>query len=226
MQAPYVYGCLCTLAEYDGLTPPPGYSRNLRAKAAASSATVNSVPPQGVASSFVVDGFTFIYLATLQGFDNLGSGPSGPQRIGYIERSVILAYDTGTVVHELTDPDGNVFTLIVADYQMLDASGILIDQLDAFSGFSIPAGWVYSSRVLTEELIVDSGDLAVIYMTPGHSIGELSTAADGDADGVGDLVDNCPSVPNVNQANSDGADDGCGDACIKGSCAGSICTNP
>jgi hypothetical protein len=35
---------------------------------------------------------------------------------------------------------------------------------------------------------------------------------DGDKDGVGDVCDNCPMVTNVDQLNTDGADDG-GDAC-------------
>jgi Thrombospondin type 3 repeat len=40
---------------------------------------------------------------------------------------------------------------------------------------------------------------------------ELSPAADTDADGVPDAIDNCPNTPNPNQADSDG--DGTGDAC-------------
>ncbi len=36
--------------------------------------------------------------------------------------------------------------------------------------------------------------------------------SDGDGDGVSDMADNCPSVPNTDQLNTDGANDG-GDAC-------------
>ena len=39
-----------------------------------------------------------------------------------------------------------------------------------------------------------------------------SVLTDADGDGVGDLTDNCPAVPNSDQANSDGVADG-GDAC-------------
>jgi hypothetical protein len=37
-------------------------------------------------------------------------------------------------------------------------------------------------------------------------------AADADGDGIADASDNCPSIPNPEQFNFDGADDG-GDAC-------------
>lgn len=45
-----------------------------------------------------------------------------------------------------------------------------------------------------------------------HYLVRNTVLPDTDADGVVDVVDNCPSIANANQVNSDGADDG-GDAC-------------
>jgi hypothetical protein len=203
---PYVYRCDCTVAEFDSLTPPQGYQSVLRVEGAFSSWELNSVPPQGVASSFVHEGFTFDYLGTLLGNVSLGTGVNGFQ----VQRDIPLTFDAGLVVHELSDPDGKIYTMFVADIGFLETTGIAMSELDAFSGMSVPPGWTYSSRVLVNPLILDAGGVATVYSNNGNSLWELTE--DADADGVTDAGDNCPAAFNPDQANSDGANDG-GDAC-------------
>jgi hypothetical protein len=203
---PHVYRCDCTVAEFDSLTPPQGYQFALRAEGAMSSWVVNSVPPQGVASSVAIGGFTFEYLGTLLGSVSLGTGASGFR----VQRDIPLTFDAGSVVHELSDPGGNIYTMFGADIAMLETTGILMDELDSFNAMAVPPGWAYSSRVLDNPLILDAGGVATVYPNNGNSLWELTLDIDGD--GVTDAGDNCPAVPNVGQANSDGANDG-GDAC-------------
>lgn len=204
-QNPYVYRCDCSLAEFDSLTPPAPFQVILRLQLAAPTAVFNSMPPQGVASSFEFNGFTFNYIATLAGSSNLGAG----SRLLNVQRDTEGTYDTGSVVHEISDQDGNIYTLIGADVQFLQTSGLAMDELDAFNAISFPAGWSYSSRELDNPLVLNPGGLAIVYSN-GDSLWELTV--DGDADGVTDAADNCPAIANVGQANSDGATDG-GDAC-------------
>lgn len=202
---PHVYRCDCTVAEFDSLTPPQGYQFALRAEGAFSSWVVNSVSPEGVASSVDIDGFTFEYLGTFLGSVSLGTGASGFR----VQRDIPLTFDAGSVVHELSDTDGNVYTMFGADIAMLESNGILKDELDSFNAMSVPPGWTYSSRVLDNPLILDAGGVATVYSNNGDSLWELTL--DIDADGVTDAGDNCPSVPNADQINSD--DDNDGDAC-------------
>ena len=92
---------------------------------------------------------------------------------------------------------------------MLETTGILMDELDSFNTMSVPPGWTYKSRVLANPLTLDAGGVATVYPNSGNSLWELTE--DADSDGVTDAGDNCPSVPNADQINSD--DDNDGDAC-------------
>ena len=158
-QQPHVYRCDCTLAEFDSLTLPTGYQLALRSQVASTAFEINSIPPQGVVASFVSGGFTFNYIATLINNQNLGAG----SRILSVQRDTLQSYNVGSVAHELTDPDGAIYTLIAADVQWLQATGLSIEDLDAFSSISLPTGWTYSSRVLSNQLELDSGGLATVY---------------------------------------------------------------
>jgi hypothetical protein len=205
-QEPHVYRCDCTLAEFDSLTPPIGWQQILRLQLAGTTASFSTLPPQKVASSYEFNGFTFDYIATLAGSQNLGSG----LRVLSVQRDTEAVYDAGSVVHEISNPAGEIFTLIGADAQFLQTAGLSMAVLDSFSGTSVPAGWSYSSRVLIDPLVLDPGGLATVFSSNSDSLWELTV--DSDADGVTNSADNCPSVSNSDQINSDGANDG-GDAC-------------
>ncbi len=205
-QEPHVYRCDCTLAEFDSLTPPAGWQQILRLQLAATTISFSTLPPQGVASSYEFNGFTFDYIATLAGSQNLGPG----LRVLSVQRDTEVVYDAGSVVHEVSNPAGEIFTLIGADAQFLQTAGLSMAVLDSFSGTSVPAGWSYSSRVLIDPLVLDPGGLATVFSSNSDSLWELTV--DSDADGVTNSADNCPSVSNSDQINSDGANDG-GDAC-------------
>ena len=215
---PYVYRCDCTVAEFDSLTAPQGYQAVLRVEGAFNTWEVNSVPPQGVASSFVHAGFTFDYLGTLLGAVSLGAGANGFR----VERDIRLTFDAGSVVHELSALDGNVYTMIVADVDYLETTGIVLGNLDAFIGMSVPAGWTYSSRVLVNPLVLDAGGVATVYNNGGNSLWELTE--DADSDGVTDAGDNCISIANPDQETSS-VNPSCGAVCETASCAGVTCVN-
>jgi len=203
---PYVYRCDCSLAEFDSLTPPTGWQSVLRLQIAGSTAEFSTLPPPGVAATYNFNGFTFNYIATLMGSQNLGSG----LRILSVKRDTRMTYEAGSTVHEVSNANGDIYTLIGADVQFLQTSGLSMDVQGSFSGTFMPTGWSYSSRVLVDPLVLDPGGQATVYSSNGDSLWELTV--DSDSDGVTDPTDNCPSVPNADQVNSDGANDG-GDAC-------------
>ncbi len=96
---------------------------------------------------------------------------------------------------QIVNPDGSITVNPVHEYfgYRLDANGNLVQDASYAAGGSILHGHLYLGQV-----------------TAGVTAGP-APHPDGDGDGVDDAVDNCPTVPNANQADADG--DGIGDAC-------------
>lgn len=81
----------------------------------------------------------------------------GPYELRHVNRGAVFFFDAGKVVHELVGPDGEAYVMqarcVGVDPGMTeDALATLGDRL------ALPAGWSYRSRVLDEELVVDTSD--------------------------------------------------------------------
>ena len=79
-------------------------------------------------------------------------GPYNPMKVN---RQVIFFFDAGQTVHELVDPDGLAYVMqalcIGVDPTMsVEALDMLGERL------AMPEGWSYRSRVLTEDLVIDT----------------------------------------------------------------------
>ncbi len=98
------------------------------------------------------NGLTMRRIATVE----LGTNPA---TVPYVERHVnrgaIWFFDAGSTVHELVDPDGLAYVMqaycIGVDPTLAQENlAGLGDRLD------LPDGWIYRTRVLDEELVVDT----------------------------------------------------------------------
>ena len=166
-----VYGCLeCTLEEFQSVTPPPGFMRSSAADSPASSAERRPVPDApGVPETIFVDGIEFELFAQVQTAQILDFATQTV--IADVERDTTFFYDAGSTVHELLDPDGATWLLFVASVENpipgvgLDPD---LDQLGALDGLPLPDGWTYSSRILSEALVVESGGLAQVFNVGGE----------------------------------------------------------
>lgn len=98
------------------------------------------------------NGLTMRRIATV----DLGEVPRlGPYTETKVNRGVIFFWDEGQIVHELVNPDGLAYVMqalcIGVDPTMTPETLLgLGDRL------SLPDGWSYRTRVLEEELIVDT----------------------------------------------------------------------
>jgi len=86
----------------------------------------------------------------------LGPEPKmGPYNEMKVNRQVIFFFDAGQTVHELVNPEGLAYVMqalcIGVDPTMS------VESLDTLGErLSMPEGWSYRSRVLTEDLIIDT----------------------------------------------------------------------
>ena len=88
----------------------------------------------------------------------LGETPSvTPYTENHVNRGAVFFFDAGKPVFELVDPDGTAYVMqaycISVDPTIdLDALPTLGDRL------ALPEGWSYRTRVLDEELVIDTSD--------------------------------------------------------------------
>ncbi len=86
----------------------------------------------------------------------LGESPLPvPYTQRHVNRGAVFFFDAGKPVHELVDPDGRTYVmqaycLAVDPTLTQEELASLGDRLD------LPAGWSYRTRVLDEELVVDT----------------------------------------------------------------------
>ena len=87
---------------------------------------------------------------------------AGPYVARNVNRGAVFFFDAGKTVYELVDPDGRAFVLqarcVGVDSGMTEESlATLGDRL------ALPAGWMFRSRVLESELVIDtSATLATV----------------------------------------------------------------
>ena len=98
------------------------------------------------------NGITMRRIATV----DLGTDPSTqPYVERHVNRGAVFFFDAGAPVHELVNPDGLAYLMqaycVGVDPTLTEADlAGLGDRLD------LPAGWTYRTRILDEELVVDT----------------------------------------------------------------------
>ncbi len=88
----------------------------------------------------------------------LGDNPLvAPYTENHVNRGAVFFFDAGKPVFELVAPDGTAY--VMQSYCIGVDPTLDLDALPALGErLSPPAGWTYRSRVLDEELVVDTSD--------------------------------------------------------------------
>lgn len=88
----------------------------------------------------------------------LGAKPGTvPYEVRHVNRGAVFFWDKGTEVYELVRPDGEAFVM-QALCTAVDPT-LSIDNLSELgSKLQLPDGWSYRTRILEEDLVVDTSD--------------------------------------------------------------------
>lgn len=91
-------------------------------------------------------------IATLALGDKL---PAGPYTENKVDRGAVFFFDAGKPVYELVNPEGEAYVMqalcIGVDPEMSEERLPTLDER-----LAMPAGWSYRTRVLDEELVIDT----------------------------------------------------------------------
>ena len=162
-----VYECdQCSFEQHAAVQPPTGWSKG---------PTQVIIPPgelkstpcfEGVPSSvdFVpeIPGNEFKLIARNLSGTILEIGPNGLMILSEVMRDTIFRFPRGSRVHELTDLDGNVYVLFGYEVDSTNFTDPDFEDADALADYPRPAGWSYSTRILTRDLVMESSGVVSI----------------------------------------------------------------
>lgn len=96
-------------------------------------------------------GIEMIEQATVQ----LSSSNPAPYSVNKVDRRAVFTFDVGRPVFELVDAEGQRW--VMQTYSQVVDKNLNLDDLPGLaSRLSLPPGWRYETRTLTEPLIVDT----------------------------------------------------------------------
>ena len=89
---------------------------------------------------------------------DLGDTPASvPYEERYVNRGAVFFFDAGSVVYELINPEGKAY--IMQAYCVGVDPTLNQSTLGDLAGrLKLPVGWIFRSRILDEELVVDTTD--------------------------------------------------------------------
>lgn len=161
------YECqACSFAQHAAIEPPPGWTK-APAQVILPIAELGSRPSfEGVPSSmdFVseIPGDDFTLIARTLDGRIVEIGENGIMAAVRVMRDTSFLFPAGTRVHELTDPEGNIFVLFAYQVESEDFTSPNFQDANALVNDPQPAGWTYSTRILEDDLRMDPGGVATV----------------------------------------------------------------
>ena len=165
----------CTFEQWLAIEPPEGWTKGPAQVLLAQSGELRSYPSiEGIPDTmdFIEEVPGNEYRLIVKNLDGRIIGFSGSGLVVEVTvmRDNMIRYDAGQRVHELTAPDGNVFVLFAHG---VDPENVVIPNAQdpgMLGDFSPPEGYIYSSRILAEPLILDTSDTATVLAFRGTRI--------------------------------------------------------
>jgi hypothetical protein len=98
-------------------------------------------------------------------------------RKGEIERHTVTTLYKDNVLQELVGENGDRYALVSAFEDPESSAEYAPDQLDGLANMPLPKGYTYESRILTEDLVLTSTDIAQILIYTNFNFQLYATTA-------------------------------------------------
>ena len=153
----------CTFEQHMAIEPPTGWTKGPSQVGVFSSGQMRSRPSfDGVpdAMDFVaeVPGKEYELIVKNLNAEFVGQAAGGIVVKAHVMRDTLLRFDAGRRVHEVTDPDGDVFVLFAHGVDPKNPAIPDFQDPKVLGDFTPPTGWSYSSRILSGDLLLDCPD--------------------------------------------------------------------
>ena len=172
--ASLAYECnACSFEQFAAIRPPQGWSKSPTQMILPIGVLENTLMFEGVPSAmdFVpeIPGDEFVLIAKALDGRLVANSENALMVVVNVMRETRLRFPAGRRVHELADPDGNIFVLFAYEVDSADFDPAYFEDADAMANHPHPDGWAYSTRILDDELVLDSEGVATVLSIRGDA---------------------------------------------------------
>lgn len=150
----------CTFEQFDALTLPRGWRKSPKQIILPVGELLSHLSFEGVSSTLdlipEIPGDEFQLIAKGLEGKIVNVSFSGIMIKSKVMRNTVLRYPAGRRVHELTDKDGNIYVLFAYEVKSVNFDRTFFEKDDVLLNYPRPKGWSYSSRIINEDLILNS----------------------------------------------------------------------
>ena len=171
--AQLAYQCdACSFEQFAAIQTPAGWTKS-PTQVILPMGELRSTPSiEGVPSTmdFVseIPGEEFELIAKTLDGSLVEMGENGIMVVVDVMRDTLFRYPEGSRVHELSAPDGTPFVLFAYEVDSEDFESPDFEAADALEAYPAPEDWTYSTRILDEELVMESNDVATVLAITGE----------------------------------------------------------
>ena len=164
----------CSFQQFDAIIPPPGWSKSPKQLILPNGEVECPLRVDGVPSTldFIpeIPGDEFELIARQLDGELIEMSYDVLMIKATVMRNTRLRFTSGNRVHELTDTKGDAYVLFAYEVESIDFDRSYFENIEAMSNYPYPLGWSYSTRILDEELVLDSaGVVTVLSIRADHS---------------------------------------------------------
>lgn len=156
----------CSFEQFENLRAPRGWSKSPMQIILPTGELESQLSFEGIPSTMdffpEIPGDEFKLIAKNLESEIIKIGLSGIMLKSKVMRNTALRYLAGTRIHELTDTEGNTYVLFAYEVDSMNFDRSYFEKADIMADYPYPRRWTYSSRIINEDLELNSDGIATV----------------------------------------------------------------